>query len=194
MCIPCLADKIPMKCQLTVSYVLHFWATFVLSHLWSLKYSLFDNHICFWQLTMKFFTVIYKQFTCGGHISSFRYITTYGFLVWHFFLIYVNIFWNCKHIVYIQNTNAHKMLNWQPQILYTSKPYLFLHIYNPFSITFLSHICSFISTIPLVFHVWKSYLCFAYAYDIFTVIHKHFTIGSHISFSLFYANNFWNCK
>ena len=46
--------------------------------------------------------------------------------------------------------------------------------------TFVSHICSFTSMIPLAFHVWQSYLLFANAYEFFTAIHKPFTFGRHI--------------
>ena len=63
--------------------------------------------------------------------------------------------------------------------------------------------------IPLVFHVWQSYLLFSNAYEVFNTIHKHFTFGNHScsltsintyrffvwqTYFLFliYANMFWN--
>ena len=109
---------------------------------------------------------IHKHFTFGNHTCSFTSMTTYWFLTWqtYFFLsvmpIPFEIVYTC---VYIQNTNAHEMLNWEPKILYISKPYLY-----------------FTSMIPLVFDVWQLYLFFANAHDIFTAIHKHFTFDNHL--------------
>ena len=75
-----------------------------------------------------------------------------------FSLFYPNISWNCTRM-YIQNTDTHDVLCWQLQIF-----------------DIISYICSFTSMMPLVFHVWQSYLFFVHAYDVSHVIHKHFTL------------------
>ena len=59
--------------------------------------------------------------------------------------------------------NAHEALSSQPQIVYISRPCLFLHIYDPFSSPCLA-----------------VYLLFAKACEVFTAIHKHVKFGSHI--------------
>ena len=42
--------------------------------------------------------------------------------------------------------------------------------------TFESHIWSFSSMIPLLFHVWQSHLFLANIYQVITAIHKYFTL------------------
>ena len=114
------------------------------------------------QAQVHFFITIHKYFTFGTHMCSFTFMTTYQFLVSHtyfFFLIYAHIFWNCKH-------------------LYKNKILMVIKCYaeNLKYFTFVSHISSFTSMLPLVFHVWPSYLFFANANEVSTVIHKHFTL------------------
>ena len=141
----------------------------------SLNYSTFVSHICsfasmipclsfpclavisFLQMPIKFLLLIHKDFTFGSHICSFTSVTTYVFFVWQtyfFFLIYVKIFWNCTYM------------------------YIYTKYSCTWSVTFASHICSFTSMMPLVFHVCQSYLCFT--------IHKHCTFASHIFLNVMY--------
>ena len=61
--------------------------------------------------------------------------------------------------------NAYEVLCWQPQIFYICKPYFFFHMYDPFSIPCLAVKFNFLQ-VPMNFH---------------TVIHEHFTFGSHIT-------------
>ena len=90
------------------------------------------------------------------HIYFLTSMTTYIFLVWKtyfVFCIYANNLGNCTHVY-----NAH-------EVKVDSLKYF----------TFVSSMFSFTSMIPLVFHVWQSYLV------IFAAIYKHFLFGSHIS-------------
>ena len=63
-------------------------------------------------------------------------------------------FWNCIH-VYIYKIVISVTLT--TSIFYMGKPCLFLHVHD-----------------PLVFHVWEPF--FANAYEVFTALHKHFTL------------------
>ena len=47
-------------------------------------------------------------------------------------LICMTSFWIVHTSVYLQKTNTYKVLSRQPQTFYISKPYSFLHIYDPF--------------------------------------------------------------
>ena len=69
----------------------------------------------------------------------------------------------CKKLskIYTGVYNTYEVLNWQHQIFHICKPYLSIPM------------------IPLVFHVWQSYLFLADAYEVFNLIHKYFTFGNH---------------
>ena len=90
------------------------------------------------------------------------------------FLIYASIFEIVHTCVSIQNNNAHKVFSWQPQILYIFKPYLFLHIYDLFSIPCLAVMfVLFNFTYFILFYFFCKGLCS------FTAIHRHFTLKLH---------------
>ena len=69
----------------------------------------------------------------------------------------------CTH-AYIQMTNAHEVLSWMCQIFYICKPYLFLHIHDPFSILSFAVIFVFCKCLlsfshnSQTFHIKESYV------------------------------------
>ena len=77
--------------------------------------------------------------------------------------------------VYIQNINVHGVSSWQPQKFYI-----------------VSTIHSFRLMTPLV-SMFGTHIFFAYAYEVFTAIHKHLKFGSNI-----YSNcnviTLWQCN
>ena len=94
------------------------------------------------------FTTIHKDFTFCSHACSITSMTTYRFLVcqtYFFFFIYVNNFWNCT-----------SMCTYTKDIMLMKSQVDGIKYF-----TFVGHICSFTTMIPLVFHIWQSYLsCF----------------------------------
>ena len=113
-------------------------------------------------MPVKFFTAIHKHFTFGSHIFSFTSMTTCAFLVGymcnvHMYYAFGNHIYSLfgRHILstvfisiilgHISHMyNVHEVLSWQPQILHISRPYLFPHIYDPFSIPCLAVIFGFL--------------------------------------------------
>ena len=85
-CISCLADIFCFiyannigKCRhvynaqevLTALNILHLEDIFVPSYLRFLEYSLFNNHICFWQMPMKFL----QQFIMISHLAAILFLS-----------------------------------------------------------------------------------------------------------------------
>ena len=115
----------------------------------------FDSHM-FLANAYEVFTAIHNHFTFGSCI--FKSMTTYRFLIWQTYFFF--LIWNCTECVYIQSTNAHEVWSRQPQIFDICKLCLFLIIYDPFSIPYLVVVFVFLQN----------------AYEVFTVIYKHFTL------------------
>ena len=99
------------------------------------------------------FTAIYKYIPFGSYSCSFTSMTTCRFHDWqaYFFPFLRQYLLKLYTCVYVQNTNALGSLKLTA------------------SNVFVRHICSFSSMIPLVFYLWH-----------FTVIHKYFTLRSHM--------------
>ena len=74
-----IQNKMPIKCYVTVTRILHLTAIYFLSHLESLKYSLFASHICFYKC-LSVLRHLLKYFACEIHIYTLIYMITYVFL------------------------------------------------------------------------------------------------------------------
>ena len=74
------------------------------------------------------------------------------------------------HVSYIQNINAHEVLSWQSKIFHISRSYLFLNIYDHFSIPCLAVIFAFCKYFwcfywnSWTFYIWQP--CVLIMYDI----------------------------
>ena len=112
----------------------------------------------------EFSSIMHMYNAFDNHIYSFSsMILMYYMYSRHIsFSLFIPITFEIVHtFVSIQNANTHDML-----------------CYNHKYFTFLSHILSFTSIIPLIFLIWQSYLF--YCHELFTAIHKCLTVGSHI--------------
>ena len=123
---------------------------------------MFDRHICsFFANAYDIFAVIHKDLTFGIQICFLISLTAYGFLIWQLsFSVFRPIYFEIVHVCIYTNAP------WSVQLTATNK----LHLEATFFLTFM---------IPLLFHVWQSYLLLANAYEVFTEI---------INIS------HWNCK
>ena len=55
--------------------------------------------------------------------------------------------------IYLQNTSAHEVLSWQPQIFYIFKSYFFFHIYDQLWIPSWADIISSSLFVPISFEI-----------------------------------------
>ena len=97
----------------------------------SLNYFTFVSHIC--SFTSMICLVLYIWQSCF-------FLQVFMTFLLKFIKIYIKIVHTCA---YIQNTTAHDVFSWEPKIFDIYKPYLFLHIYDPFSNPYLAVILFF---------------------------------------------------
>ena len=192
-----------------VKNILHLASIFVLSHLWSLKYSLFGSHISFcnylwhlkwysqifyiWQWYLSFY--MYDYLNIPYFIVLFIFANTYEVLSYihkYFILgnyissltsIITSVFLVWEAFLFLQILWS---INWLSQIFCICQPYLFLHIYNYLYILCLADMFVF-SPLSITFETVHTSVSIhnANAYKVLRDNYKYFTFGSQICYFTF---------
>ena len=134
--------------------------------------------VCFsseviWTFTISLATIFF--FVICDHLCFPIWQTYFSF---H---IYVNNFWNCRHMCIYTKYLSPGHVQWQIQMFYICKPYLFHYIYGPFNIPHLSvkHVftaMTFLLHFINNFYIWQTYLFFTSITTFLSLSDTYFSI------------------